>query len=238
MPLRTGGTVQQTAEDYLQANMGRSVSRLVEFLRIPSVSTDPACAGNVTAAARWVADRLNDAGLSGVELLDTGGHPAVYGEWLGAPGRPTILVYGHYDVQPPDPLDQWYSPPFEPEIRDDRIYARGASDDKGPVFIPITVAEAFLTAESRLPANVKFLVEGEEEVGSAHLDELIATQAAKLAADFALSADGAMWRSSEPSLTVGARGIACLNVEVRGPRSRSAFGPARRCRAESAPRSG
>ena len=208
--------MQQTPEAYLEAGQERTLSQLLDFLRIPSVSADPAHAGDVRSAALWVADRLRDAGLAGVELLETGGHPAVYGEWLGAPGRPTVLVYGHYDVQPPDPLDEWQSPPFVPDIRNDRIYARGASDDKGPVFIPIKVAEAFLATESRLPVNVKFLVEGEEEVGSAHLDDLIASCAEKLAADVVLSADGAMWRITEPSVTTGGRGIVCLNVEVRG----------------------
>lgn len=192
------------------------VARLVEFAAIPSVSTDPAHRGDMARAAQWVADALAAAGPIAVEILPTGGHPVVYGEWLGAPGRPTVLVYGHYDVQPPDPLDKWISPPFTPTARDGRIYARGISDDKAPMFLPIVVAAACFATDSALPVNVKFLFEGEEEVGSRHLPGFVAAQAARLAADVAISADGAMWRISEPSLTVSSRGLCGLSVTVTG----------------------
>jgi acetylornithine deacetylase/succinyl-diaminopimelate desuccinylase-like protein len=211
--------MQETVAAYLESHREHILAQLIDFLRIPSVSADPDRRADVQSAADWVCDRLKEAGPFTVEQLATGGHPAVYAEWLGAPGRPTVLVYGHYDVQPPDPLDAWISGPFAPEIRDERLYARGASDDKGPVFIPIKVAEAFFATGGRLPINVKLLIEGEEEVGSGHLDDLIRQQAGRLAADYVLSADGAMWRSSEPSITVGSRGIVTLDVDVRGPRS-------------------
>ncbi len=206
-----------TPEAYIDAHRERILAELVEFLRIPSVSTEPAHAGDVTAAAHWVADRLRAAGPLAVEVWPTAGHPVVYAEWLGAPGAPTLLIYGHYDVQPADPLDAWRSPPFTPDLREGRLYARGASDDKGPMLVPIKAAEAFFAVHQRLPINVKLLFEGEEEIGSAHLEECVALHAARLEADWALSADGAMWRPDKPSLTLGSRGIVALDVEVRGP---------------------
>jgi len=211
--------MEGTPEAYIDARRESILAQLLDFLRIPSVSTDPEHAGDLKAAAEWVADRLREAGPLTVEILETGGHPVIYAEWLGAPGRPTVLVYGHYDVQPPDPLGEWRSPPFSPEIRDERIYARGVSDDKGPMYIPIKTAEAFFATGGRLPINVKFLLEGEEEIGSPHLAGFVARHAGKLAADYALSADGAMWRPTEPSLTIGSRGLVALDLEVRGPRT-------------------
>jgi acetylornithine deacetylase/succinyl-diaminopimelate desuccinylase-like protein len=202
---------------YLDTHDGRMVEELLEFLRIPSVSTDPSHRRDVEAAASWVAGQLRQAGLTRVDIMETAGHPVVYAEWLGAPEAPTVLVYGHYDVQPPEPLSSWHRAPFEPEIRDDRIYARGVSDDKGPMLIPIKVAEAFLSLRGSLPLNVKFLFEGEEEIGSPSLDRFIAEQRDLLAADFALSADGAMWRIDLPSVIVGSRGLVALNIDVVGP---------------------
>lgn len=211
--------MEGTPEAYSEARHEPILAQFLDFLRIPSVSTDPEHGADLRAAANWVADRLREAGPLAVEILETGGHPVVYAEWLGAPGRPTVLIYGHYDVQPPDPLAEWRSPPFSPEIRDGRIYARGVSDDKGPMFIPIKTAEAFFATGGRLPINVKFLLEGEEEIGSPHLAEFVARHAGKLRADYALSADGAMWRPTEPSLTIGSRGLVALDLEVRGPRT-------------------
>ncbi len=211
--------MEGTPEAYIDGRREDILSQLLDFLRIPSVSTDPEHGADIRATAGWVADRLREAGPLAVELLETGGHPVVYAEWLGVPGRPTVLVYGHYDVQPADPLGEWRSPPFSPEIRDERIYARGVSDDKGPMFIPIKTAEAFFATGGRLPINVKFLLEGEEEIGSPHLAEFVARHAGKLNADYALSADGAMWRPTEPSLTIGSRGLVALDLEVRGPRT-------------------
>jgi acetylornithine deacetylase/succinyl-diaminopimelate desuccinylase-like protein len=202
--------------DYLAANHERALAELIEFASIPSVSTDPAHANDVAAAARWVAHALSSAGPLSVRTIATTGNPVVYGEWLGAPGKPTVLVYGHYDVQPPDPLEKWKSPPFVPTIRDGRLYARGVSDDKGPMLIPIKVAQAFFAATGALPVNIKCMFEGEEEIGSPSLDAFIATNKTLLAADFVLSADGAMWRIDVPSLTVASRGLAGLELTLTG----------------------
>jgi acetylornithine deacetylase/succinyl-diaminopimelate desuccinylase-like protein len=190
---------------------------LSEFAAIPSVSTDPAHAADLDAAAAWVAAKLEAAGPFTVRTIPTPGASVVYAEWLGAPGAPTALVYGHYDVQPADPLELWQSPPFTPTLRDGRLYARGVSDDKGPMFIPIKVAEAFFAERGRLPLNVKFLIEGEEEIGSRHLEPFVAEHRELLAADVVISADGAMWRIDEPSLTVANRGLAALELTLQGP---------------------
>jgi acetylornithine deacetylase/succinyl-diaminopimelate desuccinylase-like protein len=201
----------------LAAGHERVLADLVAFASIPSVSTDPARAADVRAAGEWVARRLKAAGPLAVHMIATAGNPVVYGEWLGAPGKPTILVYGHYDVQPPDPLDKWESPPFTPTVRDGRLYARGVSDDKGPMLIPIEVAEAFFAEDGGLPLNVKFLFEGEEEVGSPSLEAFITTHRDLLAADVVISADGAMWRIDEPSLTLSNRGLVGLELTLTGP---------------------
>jgi acetylornithine deacetylase/succinyl-diaminopimelate desuccinylase-like protein len=199
---------------HLRANHERLLVRLVEFASIPSVSTDPAHAADIRRAAEWVATHVAAAGPFTVRTMPTGGNPIIYGEWLGAPGQRTLLVYGHYDVQPPDPLEKWHSPPFAPTLRDGRLYARGVSDDKGPMLIPIAVAEAFFATAGRLPVNVKFMFEGEEEIGSRHLDAFVQQHAALLAADVVVSADGAMWRPSEPSLTVASRGLCGLELTL------------------------
>jgi acetylornithine deacetylase/succinyl-diaminopimelate desuccinylase-like protein len=198
----------------LRASHERALSDLIEFARIPSVSTDPAHAGDVSAAARWVAGALAAAGPFAVRTMATTGNPVVYAEWRGAPGKRTVLVYGHYDVQPPDPVEKWVSPPWVPTVRDGRLYARGVSDDKGPMLIPIAVAAAFFAETGGLPVNVKCLFEGEEEIGSPSLDAFIRENRDLLAADVVLSADGAMWRIDEPSLTVASRGLAALALTL------------------------
>ena len=200
--------------EHLRTRHDDALGELIEFASIPSVSTDPAHANDVRAAAAWVATRLESAGPFTVRTLPTAGNPVVYAEWLGAPGKPTVLVYGHYDVQPADPLEKWQSPPFAPNVRDGRLYARGVSDDKGPMLIPILVAEAFFKTAGALPVNVKCLFEGEEEVGSPSLDAFIRDNTAMLASDVVLSADGAMWRIDEPSLTVASRGLAGLELTL------------------------
>ncbi len=201
---------------HLQSNHDRILAELVELAAIPSVSTDPAHAADMLAAARWVETKLASAGPVAVHTIATPGNPVVYGEWLGAPGKLTVLVYGHYDVQPADPLEKWQSPPFTPTLRDGRLYARGVSDDKGPMLIPIKVAEAFFAVTGDLPVNVKFMFEGEEEIGSRHLETFIEQHKELLAADVVLSADGAMWRIDEPSLTVSSRGLAGLELTLTG----------------------
>ena len=198
----------------LRKNRDRIFSRFVEFASIPSVSTDPAHAADIGRAARWVAAEVAAAGPFTVRTLSTAGNPVVYGEWLAAPGKSTVLVYGHYDVQPPDPLEQWQSPPWTPTVRDGRLYARGVSDDKGPMLIPIAVAEAFFATAGGLPVNIKFLFEGEEEIGSRHLDAFVQQHKELLAADVVVSADGAMWRIDEPSLTVASRGLCGLELTL------------------------
>jgi acetylornithine deacetylase/succinyl-diaminopimelate desuccinylase-like protein len=198
----------------LSADRPAILGRLRELVAARSVSTDPAYAGGMTAARSILLARLREAGLDNVGLLEAGGHPAVYGEWLGAPGKPTLLVYGHYDVQPPDPVGLWSSPPFEVTERDRRLYARGISDDKGPSSIALETISAFLAVEGRLPVNVKILLEGEEEIGSATLGAILETHRGRLAADAVLSADGGRWRADIPSIAVGSRGIAALEFTV------------------------
>ena len=188
------------------------ISELSELVAVPSVSRD-ADAETMLAAARWVAAQLDFAG-GRVEVTD--GHPVVRGEWLGAPGAPTVLVYGHYDVQPTGDLAEWVAPPFELVTDGDVIRGRGSSDDKGPVYIVLKTARAFAAQEGGLPLNVKFLFEGEEEIGSPHLPAFLREHAAELAADLVISADGAMWRPTEPSLALASKGLALLDIIVEG----------------------
>ncbi len=203
-------------EAYLAAHAGAALEELKAFCRIPSVSTDPAYRDGIRAAAGFLGERLQRAGFANVEIVETGGHPVVLGEMAAGPGLPTVLIYGHYDVQPPDPLEKWVSPPFEPSERDGRLYARGVSDDKGPMLIPILVAEAFARTAGRPPVNLKVLFEGEEESGSPSLAPTVERLAQRLACDLVLSADGAMWRADKPSLTVASRGLMALEVTVSG----------------------
>jgi acetylornithine deacetylase/succinyl-diaminopimelate desuccinylase-like protein len=205
-----------TPQDFLEADRARLVDELIAFASIPSVSTDPAYRGDVRRAADWVARRLRAAGLEAVRVHETALHPVVTAAWLRAPGAPTLLVYGHYDVQPPDPLAAWASPPFAPEIRGGRIFGRGVSDDKGPLLIPIAAAEACLRTVGRLPVNLRFLIEGEEESGSPSLPAFLREHAGELAADWVLSADGAMWRADVPSVTLAGRGLVALEFSLSG----------------------
>jgi acetylornithine deacetylase/succinyl-diaminopimelate desuccinylase-like protein len=203
-------------EAHLAAGFDRYLDQLKQFCMIPSVSTQPMHKADVERAARFVADRLVLAGLADVAVHPTAGHPVVTAAWRGDDRAPTVLIYGHYDVQPPDPLSAWRSPPFEPTVRDDRLYARGASDDKGPMLIPILVAGAFLAVRSELPVNVKFLIEGEEECGSLHLEDALADLGDRVAAELVLSADGAMWRPDLPTVTIASRGLVALEFTVEG----------------------
>ena len=199
---------------HLNSRHDAILDELIEFASIASVSTDPAHAKDVQRAAEFVVSRLSAAGPLTVRTIATSGNPVVYAEWLGAPGKLTVLIYGHYDVQPAEPLEKWQSPPWEPVVRDGRLYARGVSDDKGPMLIPIKVAEAFFATVSRMPINVKFIFEGEEEIGSPSLEAFIAEHRDLLAADVVISADGAMWRINEPSLTVSNRGMAGVELTL------------------------
>ncbi|MCW3477160.1 dipeptidase [Limobrevibacterium gyesilva] len=205
----------EAVDAWLAAHRQRLLDELFAFIRAPSVSTDPAYAEGMRQAAALLEGRLRRIGLDNVRLLDGGGHKSVYGEWLGAPGQPTILVYGHYDVQPPDPLELWETPPFEPTLRDGRIHARGASDDKAPLWIAVSAIEAWLAVAGRLPVNVKLLLEGEEEVGSQSLPAIMAAHRDLLAADVLISADGGRWRPGVSSVNTNSRGLVALELTVR-----------------------
>ena len=205
-------------QEYLDANQARFTEELLDFLRIPSVSSLPDHAGDVQDAAEWVAERMKQAGIENIEILPTGGHPVVYGDWLHAPGKPTVLLYGHFDTQPTDPEELWNSPPFTPIVDGDRIYARGASDDKGNMLVPILAVEAMLKGEGQLPLNLKFLFEGQEEIGSPQIPPFLAEQKERFACDLVVSADGGQWAEDQPELSVGARGLCALQVDVVGPK--------------------
>ncbi len=207
-------------ETYLDQNQQRFVEELLDFARIPSVSAKPENIPDVQRAAEWVAARLTAAGAERAEVLPTAGHPVVCAEWLHAGAdKPTLLIYGHFDVQPAEPFDLWTTPPFEPEIRDGRVWGRGASDDKGGMLIPILAFEAMLRANGRLPVNVKFFFEGQEEIGSPDLPPFVAAHADRLQADMIFSADGLQWAPGQPQIVEALKGLVSLEIVVSGPRS-------------------
>jgi acetylornithine deacetylase/succinyl-diaminopimelate desuccinylase-like protein len=199
---------EQHHQDYLEG--------LKTFLRIPSISTLSEHKPDIQKAAEFVKSELAKAGLQQAQLIEGAGNPLVYAEWLGAPGKPTILFYGHYDVQPPDPLDEWRSPPFEPAIRNDNIYARGSADDKGQTYILIKAVEGLLKQHGRLPVNVKFLIEGEEEVGGEHIESYVASKPVRIKADAAVICDTEMFAPELPTICVGLRGIVYGELIVQG----------------------
>jgi acetylornithine deacetylase/succinyl-diaminopimelate desuccinylase-like protein len=203
-------------QHFLKDNQPRFLDELFDYIRIPSVSSLSEHAGDVQCAAEWVAIRFGKAGIENVEIMPTGGHPVVYGDWLHAPGMPTVMIYGHFDVQPADPFELWTSPPFEPEIRDGRIYARGASDDKGNSLIPILAVEALLETTRRLPVNVKFFFEGQEEIGSPQLPSFMEENLDKLSSDLVISADGGQVGEDQPGLFIGFKGLGALQIDVVG----------------------
>lgn len=234
---RPAGARLAAAERRLAAARPAARAALLDLLRIPSVSSAHAHRADVAAAADWLAARMADAGLENVGVMSTnvggaavdggglggGGemfHPVVYADWMHAedPGAPTLLIYGHVDVQPADPRELWTTPPFEPQVRDGKLYARGASDDKGHMYVPIVAVEAWLKSapDARLPLNVKFLIESEEEVGSPHLPAFLRRHAAKFAADYVVSADGGQVAPDQPGLCTGLRGSVALQVDVYG----------------------
>jgi acetylornithine deacetylase/succinyl-diaminopimelate desuccinylase-like protein len=196
----------------------KQLDELIEFLRIPSISTQPDRAGDIAKAARWLAQAMEDAGLNNARVVETAGHPLVYADWLLAgPGAPTVLIYGHYDVQPPDPLALWNSPPFEPKFLDNYLFARGSSDDKGQVYIHVKACEAYLKSAGRLPVNVKFIVEGEEESGGKSLESFVPSNKDLLAADSVLVSDTHIVDKDQPSVVYGLRGMTYTFVDVTGP---------------------
>jgi acetylornithine deacetylase/succinyl-diaminopimelate desuccinylase-like protein len=206
-----------TVAEFVHQQEPRLLEELLDFLRIPSISTNPDHKADVIRAAEWVAASLRRAGLEHVEIIPTKGHPLIYADWLHAAGKPTVLCYGHYDVQPPDPLDEWHTPPFEPSLRDGNIYARGACDDKGQMYMHVKAVEALQAVDGKLPLNVKFLIEGEEEIGGESISAFVPSHTEKLKADVALVSDTELFADGVPTLCIGLRGLMYMEVEARGP---------------------
>ncbi len=202
-------------QQYLTEHQEQFIGEFLDLLRIPSISTDPAQAGEVKRAAEWTASRMRAAGIENVEVIATAGHPVVYGDWLHAPGKPTLLIYGHFDVQPVDPLALWESPPFEPAVKDGKVFARGASDMKGNLLMAVVACEAMLKTAGALPVNVKFIFEGEEEVGSPSLPAFIEANRERLACDLAVSADSGNGTEDAPTILTGPRGLIGMQVNLR-----------------------
>ncbi len=206
--------------DFIHTNRDRYITELKDYLAIPSISALPEHKDDVKRCAQWTADEMQRVGLENVRLIETPGNPVVYGDWLNAgPSAPTILFYGHYDVQPVDPVDLWESPPFEATVRDGEIYARGAADDKGQVFMHLKAIEAHLKKGGSLPVNIKLLIEGEEEVGSAHLDEFIRANKPMLSSNVVVISDSAMFDHGVPSICYSLRGMAYFQLDIRGTKS-------------------
>jgi acetylornithine deacetylase/succinyl-diaminopimelate desuccinylase-like protein len=205
--------------DFINTHRDRYVDELKDYLAIPSISALPQHKGDVRRTAEWSAEEMRRIGLQNVRLIETPGFPVVYGEWLGAEGAPTILFYGHYDVQPVDPLELWESPPFEATVRDGELYARGAADDKGQVFMHFKAIEAHLKQNGRLPVNMKIILEGEEEVGSANLDNFVKDHRDELKADVVVISDSPMFDRGIPSICYGLRGLVYFQIDLRGTKS-------------------
>lgn len=202
---------------YIEQNRQRYVDELAEIVRIPSISSSSAHRDDVRRCADYLRQKMLDSGLTRAEVMPTAGHPVVSGEWLGAPGKPTILIYGHYDVQPVEPLSEWLTPPFEATVRDGALYGRGTTDDKGQVYIHLKAVEAWLRTTGSLPLNVKFIIEGEEEIGSEHLEDFLRAHRDRLQADIVVISDTPMLRRGLPSICYGLRGLTYMEVDVRGP---------------------
>jgi acetylornithine deacetylase/succinyl-diaminopimelate desuccinylase-like protein len=202
--------------DFINVHRDRYLDELKAFLAIPSISALPAHRDDVKRCAAWCGEEMGRIGLQNVRLLDTPGFPVVRGDWLGTPGAPTVVFYGHYDVQPVDPLELWQTPPFEATVRDGELYARGSADDKGQVFMHFKAVEAHLKQHGSLPVNIKFMIEGEEEVGSAHLDDFIRDNKADLKGDVVVISDTAMFARNVPSICYGLRGLVYFQLDLRG----------------------
>src|SRR5262245_22389216 len=207
----------QSPSTYVQAQHARFVAELQQFVRFPSVGAQPQHAADIRACAAWLAGHLRKIGLDHAQVMPTAGHPVVYADWLHARGRPTLLVYGHYDVQPADPVEEWHTPPFAPVMRGDDLLGRGAADDKGQMFTHVKAIEAYLHTAGRLPVNVKCLFEGEEEIGSPNLPAFLTRHAGALTADVAVLSDSPMLNPDQPVITESLRGGLSLEIDVRGP---------------------
>jgi acetylornithine deacetylase/succinyl-diaminopimelate desuccinylase-like protein len=202
---------------YINSNINNYLNELMDYIRIRSISTLESHKNEMQRCAEFVSNKIKDAGMNRVEIFQTDGHPIVYGEWLEAPGKPIVLIYGHYDVQPVDPIELWENPPFEPVIKDGKIWARGANDDKGQSFVHVKSVEAFFKTKGKLPLNVKFILEGEEEIGSANLTKFLSTHQDLLQCDAILISDTNMYQPGVPTITYGLRGLLYMEVEVTGP---------------------
>lgn len=200
--------------NYIKDNKENYLKELIEYLKIPSISTLEENKGDMQKCASFISDRLKDAGMNRVEIFQTAGHPLVYGEWLEAPGQPTVLFYGHYDVQPVDPVELWDMPPFEPEIKDGKIWGRGTSDDKGQNFVHMKSVEAFFKTTGKLPVNVKFILEGEEEIGSEHFSQFLSEQKELLKCDAVVISDTSLYGEGIPTIGYGLRGLCYMEIEV------------------------
>lgn len=207
----------QKIVEFVERNREKHVEDLVEFVKIPSISSSAEHRGEVGRCAEYLAERMRGAGMKTARVYSTPGHPIVFGEYVSSPSKPTVLIYGHYDVQPVDPLDLWSSPPFEPVVRDGNLYGRGTVDDKGQVYAHLKAMEAYLAASGDLPLNVKMVVEGEEEIGSENLERFLETHKEMLAADWVVISDTPMFGKNMPSICYGLRGICYMEIEVKGP---------------------
>jgi len=205
----------QVLDAYLEPRREERLERLKAFLRIPSMSALPQHASDVRRAAEWLADEMRTAGIENVEVSDTGGHPMVYGDWLHADAAPTVVVYGHYDVQPVDPLDEWRTEPFEPVVDGHRLIGRGAADDKGQIHAHVSAAAALLATRGNLPVGVRYVFEGEEEAGSPHLDDWLTAQRHRLSGDVAIISDTGFFEGNVPAITLSLRGLMYAQIDVR-----------------------
>lgn len=204
--------------NYIKENEKRYLDELIEWLRIESISSDSTKNDDTRKAGQWIADKLTGIGIENVKLMETTGHPVVYGDWLHAEGKPTVLIYGHYDVQPVDPVEKWNTKPFEPTIKDGKLYGRGTSDDKGQLYTHYCACEALMKTEGKLPVNVKFFLEGEEESGSGHTEGFVKENKDLLACDV-ISISDTNWHSREiPTIIYGLRGICYMEFHVKGPK--------------------
>lgn len=203
--------------NFIEKNKNNYIDELKDYLRIPSISTLSANKKDMLTCAKFVSAKLKDAGMNNIKIIKTDGHPLVYGEWLKAPGKPTVLIYGHYDVQPVDPLNLWKSDPFEPVIKNNKIWARGANDNKGQNFVHLKSVEAYMKTLGKLPLNVKFLIEGEEEIGSSNLEKFLKQNKKLLKCDSVLISDTSLYAEGVPTINYGLRGLTYLEVELTGP---------------------
>jgi acetylornithine deacetylase/succinyl-diaminopimelate desuccinylase-like protein len=203
--------------EYIDKNRDRHLDELKKFIAIPSISTNPENSADIQRCAQWIAGHLTEIGMEHVRIIPTGNLPMVYGDWLHAEGKPTVLIYGHYDVQPIDPIEQWITPPFEATVRDGNLYARGTADDKGQVFIHFKAIEAFSKIAGGPPINIKFIIEGEEEIGSPNLESFVKTNSELLGADLVVISDSAMFAKGVPSICYGLRGLSYMEVQLTGP---------------------